>query len=138
MTERVSNLTGETPKPGASANKVAEYLDRSSGQTWTGIYLELFGLALLVVFAGRMWATLREAEGAGGWIATTGFGAAPCRSDRASTRRRLHHRLRHTPDGAPTPRLGPGRGVSSSPFESYFRFFCLAIAPAKRSAVMNM
>lgn len=95
VTERVSNLvggicglvaiglliisfpfTGETPEPGASADKVAEYLDRSSAQTWTGIYLELFGIVLLVVFAGRIWAILREAEGAGGWIATTGFGAA--------------------------------------------------------------
>jgi hypothetical protein len=95
VTERASNLvggicglaavallvgsfpfTGETPKPGASAETVAVYLDRSSAQTWTGIYLELFGLALLVVFAGRIWAILREAEGGGGWIATTGFGAA--------------------------------------------------------------
>ena len=95
MTQRASNLvggicglaavallvgsfpfTGATPEPGASADKVAEYLDRSSAQTWTGIYLELFGISLLIVFAGRMWAILREAEGAGGWIATTGFGAA--------------------------------------------------------------
>ena len=95
MTERASNLvggicglaavallvgsfpfTGATPEPGASADKVADYLDRSSALTWTGIDLELFGLALLIVFAGRMWAILREAEGAGGWIATTGFGAA--------------------------------------------------------------
>jgi len=69
-------FTGATPEPGASADKVAEYLDRSSALTWTGIDLELFGIALLIVFAGRMWAILREAEGAGGWIATTGFGAA--------------------------------------------------------------
>jgi hypothetical protein len=69
-------FTGATPEPGASADDVAEYLSRSSAQTWTGIYLELFGIALLIVFAGRVWAILREAEGAGGWIATTGFGAA--------------------------------------------------------------
>jgi hypothetical protein len=69
-------FTGETPKPGASVDDVAEYLDRSSPQTWTGIYLELLGVALLFVFAGRIWAILREAEGPGGWIATTGFGAA--------------------------------------------------------------
>jgi hypothetical protein len=69
-------FTGATPEPGASADDVAEYVSRSSAQTWTGIYLELLGLALLVVFAGRIWAILREAEGAGGWIATTGFGAA--------------------------------------------------------------
>jgi hypothetical protein len=69
-------FTGATPEPGASADDVAEYVSRSSAQTWTGIYLELLGLALLVVFAGRIWAILREAEGTGGWIATTGFGAA--------------------------------------------------------------
>ena len=72
MTQRASNLvggicglaavallvgsfpfTGATPEPGASADKVAEYLDRSSALTWTGIDLELFGIALLIVFAGR-------------------------------------------------------------------------------------
>ena len=37
---------------------------------------ELFGLALFIIFIGRLWALLREAEGAGGWIATTALGAA--------------------------------------------------------------
>ena len=69
-------FTGATPEPGASADDVAEYLSRSSAQTWTGIYLEFFGLALLIIFIGRLWAILREAEGAGGWIATTALGAA--------------------------------------------------------------
>ena len=69
-------FTGATPDPGASADDVAEYLSRSSAQTWTGIYLELFGLALFIVFIGRLWAVLREAEGVGGWIATTALGAA--------------------------------------------------------------
>jgi hypothetical protein len=69
-------FTGETPKPGASADDVAEYLDRSTAQTWTGIYLNLFGLALLIVFVGRLWAILRDAEGGRGWIATTALGAA--------------------------------------------------------------
>ena len=69
-------FTGETPKPGASSDKVAEYLTRSSAQTWTGIYLELFGIVLLILLAGRLWAILREAEGDGAWIATTGMGAA--------------------------------------------------------------
>jgi hypothetical protein len=69
-------FTGATPEPGASADDVAEYLSRSSAQTWTGIYLELFGLALFIIFIGRLWALLREAEGVGGWIATTALGAA--------------------------------------------------------------
>jgi hypothetical protein len=69
-------FTGVTPEPGSSADDVAEYLGRSSAQTWTGIYLELFGLALFIIFIGRLWALLREAEGSGGWIATTALGAA--------------------------------------------------------------
>jgi hypothetical protein len=69
-------LTGATPEPGSSADEVAEYLSRSSAQTWTGIYLELFGIALLIVLVGRLWSILREAESTGGWIATTGLGAA--------------------------------------------------------------
>jgi hypothetical protein len=69
-------FTGATPDPGASADDVAEYLSRSGAQTWTGIYLEFFGLALLIIFVGRVWALLRAAEGDGGWIATTALGAA--------------------------------------------------------------
>lgn len=69
-------FTGATPEPGASVDDVAEYLGRSGAQTWTGIYMEFFGLALLIVFVGRLWALLREAEGGSGWIATTGLGAA--------------------------------------------------------------
>jgi riboflavin transporter FmnP len=95
MSERASNLvggicglaavgllvagfpfTGATPEPGASVDDVAEYLSRSGAQTWTGIYMEFFGLALLIIFVGRLWALLREAEGAVGWIATTALGAA--------------------------------------------------------------
>jgi len=69
-------FTGETPKPGASSDKVAEYVTRSNAQTYTGIYLELFGIVLLIILAGRLWAILREAEGEKAWIATTGLGAA--------------------------------------------------------------
>ncbi|HEY7179337.1 MAG TPA: hypothetical protein VH305_09195 [Gaiella sp.] len=95
MSERASNLvggicglaavallilsfpfTGATPEPGASADDVAEYLSRSSAQTWAGIYMELFGIALLIVFVGRLWALLHAAEGAGAWVATTALGAA--------------------------------------------------------------
>jgi hypothetical protein len=94
MSERASNLvggicglaavallvagfpfTGATPEPGASVDDVAD-LSRSGAQTWTGIYMEFFGLALLIIFVGRLWALLREAEGAVGWIATTALGAA--------------------------------------------------------------
>jgi hypothetical protein len=69
-------FTGETPKPGASSDKVAEYLTRSNWQTYTGIYLELFGIVLLIILAVRLWSILHEAEGEKAWIATTGLGAA--------------------------------------------------------------
>jgi hypothetical protein len=69
-------FTGATPDPDASPGKVAEYLARSSAQTWTGIYLEVFGVVLLIVLVVRLWAILRESESDGAWIATTGLGAA--------------------------------------------------------------
>jgi hypothetical protein len=68
-------FTGATPEPGASAADVADYVARSSGQTWTGIYLEVAGLVLYVVFVGRVWAVLRSADTGSAWISTTAFGA---------------------------------------------------------------
>ena len=111
MSERVSNLvggicglrrrrpawsggfpfTGATPEPGASVDKVAEYLDRSGAQTWTGIYMEFFGLALFIVLVGRLWAILREAEGARGLDRDHRSWRCPRRSDRAFRRRRDGH-----------------------------------------------
>ena len=39
------------------------------------IVLELIGLLLFIPFLGYLWSVLREAEGPGGWLATTAFGA---------------------------------------------------------------
>lgn len=39
------------------------------------IVLELLGLLLFIPFLGYLWSVLREAEGPGGWLATTAFGA---------------------------------------------------------------
>ena len=48
----------------------------SMGSDSTGvIVLELIGLLLFIPFLGYLWSVLREAEGPGGWLATTAFGA---------------------------------------------------------------
>jgi hypothetical protein len=39
------------------------------------IVLELLGFLLFIPFLGYLWSVLREAEGPGGWLATTAFGA---------------------------------------------------------------
>ena len=39
------------------------------------IVLELLGLLLFIPFLGYLWSVLRDAEGPGGWLATTAFGA---------------------------------------------------------------
>jgi hypothetical protein len=39
------------------------------------IVLELLGLLLFIPFLGYLWSVLRAAEGPGGWLATTAFGA---------------------------------------------------------------
>ena len=48
----------------------------SSGSDATIVLvLELLGLLLFIPFLGYLWSVLREAEGPGGWLATTAFGA---------------------------------------------------------------
>jgi hypothetical protein len=48
----------------------------SSGSDSTIVLvLELLGLLLFIPFLGYLWSVLREAEGPGGWLATTAFGA---------------------------------------------------------------
>ncbi len=39
------------------------------------LVLELIGLLLFIPFLGYLWSILREAEGPGGWLATTALGA---------------------------------------------------------------
>jgi hypothetical protein len=48
----------------------------SSGSDSTIVLvLELLGLLLFIPFLGYLWSVLREAEGPGGWLATTALGA---------------------------------------------------------------
>ncbi|MGH3147220.1 MAG: hypothetical protein ACRDTR_15595, partial [Rubrobacter sp.] len=35
---------------------------------WVGLYLQVVAFLLLVVFAARLWSTLRRAEGGTGWV----------------------------------------------------------------------
>jgi hypothetical protein len=69
-------LGGTTPKLGASTDAVTSYVTRSNVETWTGAYLGLLGLLLFVVFAGRLWAILRRAEGDAAWLSAIALGAA--------------------------------------------------------------
>lgn len=50
-------------------------LERQSGVgAWVGLYLSAIGSLLFVVFAARLWATLRRAEGDPGLASAAGFG----------------------------------------------------------------
>jgi hypothetical protein len=69
-------LAGTTPKLGASSDAVTTYVGRSNVETWTGAYLGLAGLLVYVVFASRLWAILRRAEGDSAWLSAMALGAA--------------------------------------------------------------
>lgn len=96
MTERTSNLVaglcgilavlaaeiaffavvGATPEIGASTDKIKDFLTRSSTRVYGGGYAVVVAFPLLLVFFGRLRELMRRAEGEGGWLATTAFGAA--------------------------------------------------------------
>ena len=69
-------LGGTVPKLGASADAVTKYVARSNVETWTGEYLGLLGLLFYIVFAARLWAILRDAEGGTAWLSATALGAS--------------------------------------------------------------
>ena len=95
MTERTSNLIGGasgilatlasqtgfwaiaqgSPSMAASTQQIRDFLHHSSARVYSGDTVELLALVLLVVFAGRLWAILRRAEGGSGWLSTTGLAA---------------------------------------------------------------
>jgi hypothetical protein len=67
------------PRLGASSGALFVVLlfgPSSSGSDSTVVLvMELLGLLLFIPFLGYLWSILREAEGPGGWLATTAFGA---------------------------------------------------------------
>src|SRR5712692_2738783 len=96
MTERASNLiagvcgivavlvanvaffeiVGATPGMDASPQDISDFLTRSSTRVYAGGYVEIVAFPLVLVFFGRLHELLRRAEGEGGWLATTAYGAA--------------------------------------------------------------
>lgn len=46
-----------------------------SGNETVGLPMELAGMILFVPFLGYLWSVLRQAEGDGGWLSATAFGA---------------------------------------------------------------
>ena len=46
-----------------------------SGNEAVGLPVELVGMILFVPFLGYLWSVLRQAEGEGGWLSATAFGA---------------------------------------------------------------
>lgn len=69
--------TGFAVQPGASLDEIARVVARQAPPfTLAGLSLDVLGSLAFVVFAGRLWGTLREAEGAPAWLSATAFGAA--------------------------------------------------------------
>ena len=48
----------------------------AAGLVQAGAYLDVLGSFFFVIFAARLWATLRRAEGDGGWLSATVLAAA--------------------------------------------------------------
>src|SRR2546422_1697646 len=65
-----------TPGIGASDKQIADFVSLSSARFYSGAFLDLLGLVLFFVFAGRLWAILRRAEAGDGWLSATALGGA--------------------------------------------------------------
>ncbi|MFY9578121.1 MAG: hypothetical protein WAQ33_02245 [Gaiellaceae bacterium] len=69
-------VVGTTPELGASTHTIDDFFTRSSTRVYGGGYAVVVAFPLILVFFGRLRELLRRAEGEGGWLATTAFGAA--------------------------------------------------------------
>jgi len=68
---------GFAVQPGASRDDVAQIVAQPAPPlAFTGLTLDVLGSLAFVLFAGRLWGTLREAEGTPAWLSTSAFGAA--------------------------------------------------------------
>ena len=68
---------GFAVQPGATVDEVAGVVRQSAPPlAFAGLFLDIFGSLAFVVFAGRLWGTLRQAEGTPAWLSTSAFGAA--------------------------------------------------------------
>lgn len=70
-------VAGFAVQPGASQDDVARIVAQPAPPlAFAGLTLDILGSLAFVLFAGRLWGTLREAEGAPAWLSTSAFGAA--------------------------------------------------------------
>lgn len=68
---------GFAVRPGASLEEVARVVAQPAPPlAFAGLTLDVLGSLAFVVFAGRLWGTLRQAEGAPAWLSVSAFGAA--------------------------------------------------------------
>lgn len=68
---------GFAVQPGASVDEVARVVARPAPPlAFAGLSLDVLGSLAFAVFAGRLWGTLRQAEGSPAWLATSAYGAA--------------------------------------------------------------
>ncbi len=72
-----SSSTSGRPAPGATTQQIVAFMSRSAPATSSiGFALVLTGFFVLLVFAVRLWATLRNAEGGAAWLSTAGLAGA--------------------------------------------------------------
>lgn len=68
---------GFAVQPGATLEDVAAVVSQQPPPIVSiGLYLDTLGSLAFVLFAARVWATLRLAEGPPAWLSTTAFGSA--------------------------------------------------------------
>lgn len=68
---------GFAAQPGTSVEEVRRIVSvPAPASVSLGLYLDWLGGLLLVIFAARLWASLRKAEGSPAWLSTGAFGAA--------------------------------------------------------------
>ena len=68
---------GFAVQPGASLDEVARVVAQPAPPlAFAGLSLDILGSLAFVLFAGRLWGTLRQAEGSPAWLSTSAFGAA--------------------------------------------------------------
>lgn len=69
--------TGFAVQAGASLDEVARVIAQPAPPlALAGLSLDILGSLAFVLFAGRLWGTLRQAEGAPAWLSASAFGAA--------------------------------------------------------------
>jgi hypothetical protein len=70
-------FAGFAVQPGASLDEVALIVAQPAPPlAFVGLSLDILGSMAFAVFGGRLWGTLRQAEGAPAWLSTSAFGAA--------------------------------------------------------------